>query len=281
MIRALKSSFFRFFKTGIIYLTLLFSVVFALLVALYIYAEFYAFYAFKRPRFLDNGFVLLCLNSLLYVMPFAIALFCTLFTGTDVEFRSINNKISTGISRIQIYLADFTVTLLASVISCAIQEGIIFLIVKLWAIKSTIRFDTYLIGMMITVVIICISFAALYTFFQYFASNKFLALIITLMIIPCVMIVSSLITTSLKQPYRTQVYVEETGETEWRLNPDYVSGTKREIYTFISEASPYSDEEDFYNNTKKNLGKQATVASIVFVLSTAAGFVSISKKEFP
>ena len=281
MIRALKSSFFRFFKTGIIYLTLLFSVVFALLVALYIYAEFYAFYAFKRPRFLDNGFVLLCLNSLLYVMPFAIALFCTLFTGTDVEFRSINNKISTGISRIQIYLADFTVTLLASVISCAIQEGIIFLIVKLWAIKSTIRFDTYLIGMMITVVIICISFAALYIFFQYFASNKFLALIITLMIIPCVMIVSSLITTSLKQPYRTQVYVEETGETEWRLNPDYVSGTKREIYTFISEASPYSDEEDFYNNTKKNLGKQATVASIVFVLSTAAGFVSISKKEFP
>lgn len=281
MIRALKSSFFRFFKTGIFFLTLLFSVVFALLVALYIYAEFYAFYAFKRPRFLDNGFVLLCLNTLLYVMPFAIALFCTLFTGTDMEFRSINNKISTGISRIQIYLADFTVTLLASVISCAIQEGIIFLIVKLWAIKSTIRFDTYLIGMMITVVIICISFAALYTFFQYFASNKFLALIITLMIIPCVMIVSSLITTSLKEPYRTQVYVEETGETEWRLNPDYVSGTKREIYTFISEASPYSDEEDFYNNTKKNLGKQATVASIVFVLSTAAGFVSISKKEFP
>jgi len=281
VIRALKSSFFRFFKTGIFFLTLLFSVVFALLVALYIYAEFYAFYAFKRPRFLDNGFVLLCLNSLLYVMPFAIALFCTLFTGTDMEFRSINNKISTGISRIQIYLADFTVTLLASVISCAIQEGIIFLIVKLWAIKSTIRFDTYLIGMMITVVIICISFAALYTFFQYFASNKFLALIITLMIIPCVMIVSSLITTSLKEPYRTQVYVEETGETEWRLNPDYVSGTKREIYTFISEASPYSDDEDFYNNTKKNLGKQATVASIVFVLSTAAGFVSISKKEFP
>ena len=281
MIRALKSSFFRFFKTGIFFLTLLFSVVFALLVALYIYAEFYAFYAFKRPRFLDNGFVLLCLNTLLYVMPFAIALFCTLFTGTDMEFRSINNKISTGISRIQIYLADFTVTLLASVISCAIQEGIIFLIVKLWAIKSTIRFDTYLIGMMITVVIICISFAALYTFFQYFASNKFLALIITLMIIPCVMIVSSLITTSLKEPYRTQVYVEETGETEWRLNPDYVSGTKREIYTFISEASPYSDDEDFYNNTKKNLGKQATVASIVFVLSTAAGFVSISKKEFP
>jgi len=281
VIRALKSSFFRFFKTGIFFLTLLFSVVFALLVALYIYAEFYAFYAFKRPRFLDNGFVLLCLNTLLYVMPFAIALFCTLFTGTDMEFRSINNKISTGISRIQIYLADFTVTLLASVISCAIQEGIIFLIVKLWAIKSTIRFDTYLIGMMITVVIICISFAALYTFFQYFASNKFLALIITLMIIPCVMIVSSLITTSLKEPYRTQVYVEETGETEWRLNPDYVSGTKREIYTFISEASPYSDDEDFYNNTKKNLGKQATVASIVFVLSTAAGFVSISKKEFP
>ena len=117
MIRALKSSFFRFFKTGIFFLTLLFSVVFALLVALYIYAEFYAFYAFKRPRFLDNGFVLLCLNTLLYVMPFAIALFCTLFTGTDMEFRSINNKISTGISRIQIYLADFTVTLLASVIS--------------------------------------------------------------------------------------------------------------------------------------------------------------------
>ena len=101
------------------------------------------------------------------------------------------------------------------------------------------------------------------------------------MIIPCVMICSTLISTDLKEPYRTLAYVDETGETEWRLNPNYVSGTKREIYTFIIEASPYSDDEDFYNNTKKNLGKQTAAAAVVFVLSTAAGFVSISKKEFP
>ena len=275
MIRALKSSFFRFYKTGALYLTVAGSVAFAFLVALYVYGSYFSIYAFKRPRFLDNSFVLMCMNALLYVMPFAIAVFCVLFTGTDLEYRSVNNKITTGISRIQIYCADLTVSLLASVISC------IFLIVKIWAVKSTIRFDTYLIGMMITVIIICISFAALYTFFQYFASNKLLALVITLMIIPCVMICSTLISADLKEPYRTLAYVDETGETEWRLNPKYVSGTKREIYTFIIEASPYSDDEDFYNNTKKNLGKQTAAAAVVFVLSTAAGFVSISKKEFP
>ena len=266
MIRALKSSFFRFYKTGALYLTVAGSVAFAFLVALYVYGSYFSIYAFKRPRFLDNSFVLMCLNALLYVMPFAIA---------------VNNKITTGISRVQIYCADLTVSLLASVISCAIQEGLLFLIVKIWAVKSTIRFDTYLIGMMITVIIICISFTALYTFFQYFASNKLLALVITLMIIPCVMIVSTLISSDLKEPYRTQVYVDDTDKTEWKLNPAYVSGTKREIYTFIIEASPYSDDEDFYLNTKKNLQKQSAAAAIVFVLSTAAGFLAISKKEFP
>ncbi len=281
MIRALKSSFFRFYKTGALYLTVAGSVAFAFLVALYVYGSYFSIYAFKRPRFLDNSFVLMCLNALLYVMPFAIAVFCVLFTGTDLEYRSVNNKITTGISRVQIYCADLTVSLLASVISCAIQEGLIFLIVKIWAVKSTIRFDTYLIGMMITVIIICISFTALYVFFQYFARNKLLALVITLMIIPCVMIVSTLISSDLKEPYRTQVYVDDTDKTEWKLNPAYVSGTKREIYTFIIEASPYSDDEDFYLNTKKNLQKQSAAAAIVFVLSTAAGFLAISKKEFP
>ena len=108
MIRALKSSFFRFYKTGALYLTVAGSVAFAFLVALYVYGSYFSIYAFKRPRFLDNSFVLMCLNALLYVMPFAIAVFCVLFTGTDLEYRSVNNKITTGISRIQIYCADLT-----------------------------------------------------------------------------------------------------------------------------------------------------------------------------
>ncbi|MCR4703443.1 MAG: hypothetical protein K5665_07255 [Saccharofermentans sp.] len=278
MSRALRSAFFRLFRTGLWLKTIIFSVLVGLVVANFMYGQIYVSYIFSRPRFIDNLFVIQCLYGLLYVMPFAIAIFCMMFTGTDIAYRAINNKISTGISRFRLYFADLMVSLLNSLISCVIAVATIIAFAKLWAIKSDIRFDSYLISCFIKVILVCFAFTSLYILAQFFCSNKFLALVISLMLIPCAMTTTMLIGTELNEPYRYVVGAEDGESYWWEYNPHYVGGTRRKIYTFLYESSPYVD---FYTSDRKDQANEIMAAGMVFVISTAAGFASIRKKEFP
>lgn len=277
MRRALRSAFFRLFNTGLFIKSVIFAAIAGLIVANYMYSQIYAYYIFQRPRYIDNSFIIYCLYAFLYVIPFAIAVFCTMFTGTDISFRAINNRITTGISRFNIYFAELLVSLLISLISCVISLAAILAFVKIWAIRSDIRFDRYLISCFIKVIIACFAFTTLYIFFHFFCSNKFLALVISLLLIPCAMITTMLIGTDLNEPYRYAV-TYENGETAWEYNTHYVGGTKRKIYSAIYEASPYVD---FYTEEPKDQSKEIEAAGIIFAASTAAGLVSIRKKEFP
>ena len=277
MRRALRSAFFRLFKTGLFIKSVVFSVLAGLLVANYMYSQIYAYYIFTRPRFIDNSFIIYCLYGLLYVTPFAIAVFCTMYTGTDISYRAINNRITTGISRFNLYFADLIVSLLITLISCVLSFAAIIAFVKIWARKSDIRFDSYLLSCFVKVLIASFAFATLYIFFHFFCSNKFLALVISLLLIPCAMITTMLIGTDLNEPYR-YVVTYENGETGWEYNTNYVSGTKRRIYSAIYEASPYVD---FFTDEQKDQSKEIEAAGIIFAASTAAGLVSMRKKEFP
>ena len=64
---------------------------------------------------------------------------------------------------------------------------------------------------------------------QFFSSNKLLALIITLLIIPALIVSTQLMESKLNEPYRLYQYEEdENGEqkvTGWTVNPNYIGGT--------------------------------------------------------
>ncbi|WP_034448967.1 ABC transporter permease [Butyrivibrio sp. AE2032] len=277
MSRALKSAFFRFFRTGLWIKIMIFSVVLGLFVIFQTCSSDLMLYMFKRPRFLSNSFVMTCILKLVYIMPFATAIFSAMFTGNDISFRTINNKISTGISRVYIYLADLIVTVLSSLFSLFIMTGIFFLFAKFVPVKSDVRISSFLFGIFSQVLVISLAFASLYTLLQFFLSTKLLALIVSLLMIPCLMFGTIFIQSQLDEPYRYSYVDEETGEVAWKENPDYVGGTARKIFTFISETSPYSYE--FIVN-ENSFPQEAIAAGTIFALSSAAGLIAIGKKEY-
>lgn len=278
MSRALKSAFYRFFSTGLFAKTLIFSVLAGFILAFYYNSQINYSDPFSRPRLLDGSFVCGSLVLLFFVVPVFMAIFCVSFTGSDIAFRAINNKISTGISRTQIYLSDLIVSITASTMVCLLSEIGIFLWTYLWARRVSVRFNSTLIGLIIAPFIVSAAFTAIYVCTEFFASSKVLALILSLLIMPCFSIATTLMSTDLEEPYKFQYVNEETNEIGWNLNPKYVGGTKREIYTLVLNSSVYSGE--VFENGEFKLTAPAIASGVVVVAFTAAGVASVRKKEF-
>lgn len=239
-----------------------------------VFMEMAAFYFIARPRFLDNEFVLSCLFLSLFMLPFVIAVFTTMFTGTDISSRAVNNKIATGLPRIHIYLADLIVTLAAAVMNYALYIGITLAVARFWPMRSYVKFDRELINYLILVFITCIAFAAVDILIQYFFSNRLFAVIVALLILPCLPVVTGRISIKLQAPYRYEVTDKDSGESYWKLNPDYVGGTSRKVLTAVYDSSAYrANTGDLYT-------EQCVASGLVVVLSTAAGLVTAKKKEF-
>ena len=236
--------------------------------------ELVAFYSIARPRFLDNEFVRSCLLMSLFMIPFVIAVFTMMFTGTDISCRAINNKIATGLPRIHIYLADLIVTLVAAIMNYALYRGLLLAVARFWPMRSYVKFDQELINSLILVFITCIALAAADISIQYFFSNKLFAIIVALLILPCLPVVTGRISIKLQAPYRYEVTDKDSGESYWKLNPDYVGGTTRKVLTTVYNSCAYKEKVgDLYT-------EECVASGLVVVLSTAAGLVTAKKKEF-
>ena len=282
MIRALRSSFFRFFKTGLFFKSMVFSVVMAFMLIFRTCMEDMNLLPFQQPRFINNEFIVLNMLSLVYVLPFGIAIFASIHTGSDVQFRSINNKIATGVSRTQIFISDLIVTILSAECSILIQMVVFYLFAKFAPVKSNVTVPRFIINSTLSIMVICAAFCSVYVLMQYFSSNKLLALIITLLIIPALVLTTELAKQKLDEPYRLFQYEEdENGDskvTGWTENPDYIGGTPRTLLTFAYNTSPYAFQ--FIGSDNVTLKSEAEASGIVFLVSTALGIVSINKKEY-
>ena len=209
MIRALRSSFFRFFKTGLFFKSMVFSVIMAFMLIFRTCMEDMNLLPFQQPRFINNEFIVLNMLSLVYVVPFGIAIFASIHTGSDVQFRSINNKIATGVSRTQIFISDLIVTILSAECSILIQMVVFYLFAKFAPVKSNVTGPRFIINSTLSIMVICAAFCSVYVLMQYFSSNKLLALIITLLIIPALVLTTELAKQKLDEPYRLFQYEED------------------------------------------------------------------------
>ncbi len=283
MIRALRSSFFRFFSTGLFIKSLIFSVILAFFQIFRTCTEELGLLPFQQPRYINNTFIMMNMLSLLYVVPFGIAIFASIHTGSDIQFRSINNKITTGVSRTSILLSDLIVTVLTAEFSILLQMVIFYLYARFVPVKSNISVSGVIINSTLCIMVICAAFCAVYVLLQIFSSNKLLALIITLLIIPALIVSTQLMESKLDEPYRLYQYEEdENGEakvTGWTVNPNYIGGTPRTILKFVYDTSPYSFY--FFESDKVSLKTETEAAGIVFLAATALGVLSINKKEYP
>ena len=278
MICSLKSSFYRFVRTGMLAKVLIFSAVIGFFVVLSTCTDEMMMYLLRRPRYVDNTFVITNVLKLVYVIPFASAVFCTVFTGSDISMRAVNNRIATGIPRYWVYFSELIVSVVATVLSVLTSFAVIFLFAKHVPVKENVKINKQIILLLLSVTVICIAFTALFLWFQLFFRIKFIALVCSLVMVLAVVIVSPVIGGLLEEPYRYHVMIDEETETyEWRTNPYYIGGMSRNVLTFVYDSSPYNFDSVM---DQDGFPQAAVTAGMVFVLTSATGMASVKKKEF-
>lgn len=277
MICALKSAFFRYRKTGLPIYVLIFSVVISMAVFFHVNSIVISIYYFSRPRYYDNKIVLYSLYYLMYAIPFLSAVCCMIFTGSDISDRTINNKVITGISRMAVYFADLVFNIISTAASLIICAIFIFVCAKVIPVRESVSIDAQIIEMFLYVAVVCLAFTTVFTLIFFFFSNKFFGIVISLLLLPCVSTCTGSIVNALNNPYRYSYVDEETGETKWSINPHYVGGNARKVLTVLYETSPYTD----YISEEKDISAYSVCgAGAVIVISTALGYLTVSRKEY-
>lgn len=281
MIRALRSAFFRYRKTRLPLYVLILSVVAALAVVRHVNFEINAniisIYMFLRPRYFDNTIVIYSIYYLTYAIPFLSAVYCMIFTGSDISARAVNNRIATGISRAAVCFSDLMFNAISTLASLIICLTVIYIYAKYVPVKENVRLDADIIGLFLRVTVICLAFTTLFTLIQFFFSNKFFGIIVSLLLMPCMITITQSMQDALENPYRYSYKDEETGEMKWELNPDYVGGTARDVLTVVYKCSPYS--EYMYEDDSSSY-YQVIGAGAIIVISTALGYVTVNGKEY-
>lgn len=167
------------------------------------------------------------------------ALFCSMFFGTEYSDGTIRNKIVTGHTRTNIYLAELILTFTATLLMI-----FVWLIGALVAVPALGVWEMGIPGFLVyllTAVMLSAAFAAIFTLISMLSASKPATIVISILLFLGLYIFAIMVYNGLSQPEMVEgIQVTSNGMniSEPTPNPDYISGTKRKVYEFLLDFLP-------------------------------------------
>lgn len=234
MRKLLSAGFARLWKNKYFWICVLCMTAFAAVIVIssYISAEKY-----DSAAYLDG--ILLCYITFIGVV---IAAFISLFIGTEYSDGTIRNKLIVGHRRSAIYISNFIISSVASIIISAsfmLTITVIGLPLKmiLMSEASTILV-TILSGF-----VLCLSFTGIFTLVAMLCQNKAAVAVICVVSAFALLMVASYLVAALSEPELINEYYYDAQTDDWIMgelvpNQRYVGGIKREIFEFLNDFLP-------------------------------------------
>lgn len=226
---------------------------------------------------LDDGFFAFAL--LVFVLA---SVFTSLFIGTEYGDGTIRNKIIMGHKRTAIYLSNLIVCATASLIMCVVYmiPQLCVGIPMLGFFESSMRAVVFTL---LAVFAMTLALVALFTLIAMLCQNKSSSAIACVLFAFALLFIGVRIIAGLHEPeyYSTYSYTENgkmVAEDE-TPNPNYVSGTKREIYEFLKEFIAGGQVIELINMTADRPDRLALYDLIILVVTTGCGMIIFKKKD--
>ena len=220
------------------------------------------------------------LFTFLFIVGIALSVLISLFIGTDYSDGTIRNKIITGQSRQNIYIANF--------ITCAA----IGLLLCIWGAAVNLAIGIPLFGMPeISVdilgllfwdsILAAIAYAAIFNLVGMLCSNKSHAVMICILTAFALFFVTIYLYSALAQPEISEAVAMTDGEMsiEMMSNPNYISGMKREIYQFFLDFLPSGQCAQIANLEVLHPIRMGIYSAIIIILSNLLGIFVFRKKD--
>lgn len=216
-----------------------------------------------------------------------IAVFVSMFFGTEYSDGTIRNKLVTGQSRVSMYLANliaasvcgllFSIAYLAS----CFAVGAPFLSSGLFQFLSVQPrvFVLTLAGLLV----LTLAYSALFLLIVMNCAHKTTSAVACILAAFALLIAGIYLNGRLDAPEYISGYSVDVGgqfvEEEPELNPDYLRGTKRAAYQFLYDFLPGGQSVQYGAAQGGNLIGMPVYSLIIFAASTGAGAALFRRKD--
>lgn len=215
-------------------------------------------------------------------VPMMLSVVTSLFIGTEYSDGTMRNKLIVGHGRSRIYAAN-----LITNIETAFMLMFAFMVTHIcvgtpllgWFEADVKKIIAYvLVSLMMTAA--CTS---IFTLIAMLCSNKAYSVAGCILLIFFLLFMGIRITSALNEPeyYSAYSYTENgvtVAEDEER-NPNYLSGTKREVFEFLNEFLPGGQMLKLSTMRVDHLGRSAVYDGIIFVVTTGCGLLVFRRKD--
>lgn len=274
MNKLLRSNFSRLWKNIIFWICM---------GAMFVYAIVYMLNGCRQAT-MDMSEYQYSIDNYYFHFALLIGFFCTLFSsmffGTEFSDGTIRNKIIVGHTRENIYLASLITTFTATLV-----------IMSVWLVSALVAVPTlgfWKIGVFRLVLFLLISamfvlaYSAIFTVINMLSSNKALTVLISILLFLGLLVFASVIYNSLSEPETVSgVLITQNGleMAEPSPNPNYITGVKREIYSFIVDFLPTGQGIRLWRLEITNPVRMLASSLFIAVISTAGGLFAFKKKN--
>lgn len=212
-----------------------------------------------------------------------IAIFTSLFLGTEYSDGAIRNKISTGHKRSDIYLANLIITSVTSILTYvlfAITAAIIG-IPLLGGITMPVPRLLAFLGCILLVLIV---YSGIFTFIAMMISNKAISCAVSIMMAFGMMIAALTCFGVLSEPEEILVSTmtdSESGEIDWLYepNPKYPSEQKKQVCKVLLDINPSGQTFQVAGISSPDLKVLPLYSAGELILFVVAGILLFKRKE--
>lgn len=215
----------------------------------------------------------------------AVSLFCSLFIGSEYSDGTIRNKIIIGHQRPVLYLANL-ITVSVAAILMDIAYLVPCLAIGLLLFQGFVSPASTIITFLLVIFLLTLCFSAIFTLIAMLCQNKALSVAASILTAFILLFTGVYFTAQLNEPetWDAYTYIDASGQLttdESMPNPNYVSGTKREVYEFLNDFLPGGQQLALsqMRSGTHGLGFFALSSIVITVGTTAAGALCFNKKD--
>lgn len=224
---------------------------------------------------IDNGFF----GCTLFI-GIVMAVFCSLFIGTEYSDGTMRNKIVIGHKRAYIYLANFITSAIVS-IAMSIMFFLPFLCIGV-PLLGFFEMDMKLVLLFsLAALVLAVAFSSIFTLISMLNRNKAITAIICILLAVLFLVVGAQMNKMLSEPKTNMgLAMTETGqEYEEIPNPKYLEDKERNIVQFFYDFVPGGQVVQCMSLEAINIVRLPIYSLIIAILTTGAGVISFKKKD--
>ncbi len=215
------------------------------------------------------------------------AVLSSMFSGTEYSDGTIRNKIIAGFSRADIYLSNLIINIAAGAMAVVTYVVPYLAICLLTVGKSAVSINVLITSALLSILSL-MAFSAIFNAVTMLITKKAAAAV------ACLLLYAGLLTSGLLTCSRMQepefypgyqMFIDgEAVEAEPFPNPDYLTGTKLEVYKWLADINPGAQAVQIFSIYAAGAAvarplRLACCAGAVMVIITLAGAVIFTKKD--